>query len=636
MTGSSATSTTSPKPLADAFDAVDRNDWRGLVDKALKGADFDRAMVSQTEDGLTVEPIYARDQAPALAPAPGTSPYTRGTRPEVAGLGWQIHQIVAAQDPQDANRTILEEVEAGANGIVLHVAAPGQFGLKLNASADVVTALTGVYLDLAPVQFSAGLNDVATANLFLDALPALGANPDTVCAHLNLDPIGSWARWGGGTQPIDAALKEANEVAKRVNQSAPKMRTIHVDATHAHEAGATEAQELALLAATYVAYLKAFEDQGVSPKDAFNQIAFTLSVTDDIFTSLAKLRAGRRIICRIADASGVDSVSIQSLFMTARTSERMLAKRDPWTNILRTTVACAAAAFAGTEAIVVHPFTWALGQPDAFARRLARTTQIVCQEESSLGRVVDPAGGSWYIESLTNDLAEYAWKNFQDIEHQGGVLNALRAGTLQSEIAKHAGQRDAKIAKRKVPLTGVSEFPLLGSDGVTVEPWPAPADPPKANDITPLTPIRFAQAFEDLRDTADAIEKKTGTPPRVFLANLGRIVDHNTRSTWIKNLLASGGIEALTNDGFENADAAAKAFGESNAKVACICSSDALYSDHAVDTAKALKSAGANLVLMAGKPGDNESQFVAAGVDQFLYVGIDVVKTLSQLLKNMD
>lgn len=632
MTDTSVSTTTPLKPLASAFDSTDRTQWRALVEKALKGADFEKSMVATTADGIRIEPIYARDQNETADVAPGDAPFTRGTKTQVEGLGWQIHQLVTDADPQTANRVLLEELEAGSNGIVLQVAAPGQNGVALTSTGEVVTVLTGAYLDYAPVQFKAGHNDVATAKLMLAALPSLGIDAKKVCLHLNMDPIGNWARLGeiGG---VDGTIKTAISVAKEAREAAPNMRTLHVDATIPHEAGASEGQELAYAASCLVAYLKAFDEDGVAPTDAFQQITFTFATDDDIFTSLAKLRAARRIICRIGEASGVDTGTLAKVHITARTSERMLAKRDPWTNILRTTVACAAAAFAGTDAITVHPFTWALGQPDRFARRVARNTQIVCQEESSLGRVVDPAGGSWYIEKLSEDLAEVAWAKFQDIERDGGLIAALKAGTLQNQIEDIRAKRDADIAKRKAPLTGVSEFPILGDDGVKVEPWPETEEAVTTTEITPLSPHRFAEAFEALRDEADRLAKQNGTPPQIFLANIGRVVDHNARSTWIKNLLAAGGIEALTNDGFENADAAVAAFNSSGVKAVCICSSDTLYADHASATAKALKAAGANLVLMAGKPGEAETTYKDAGVDQFLFAGRDVISTLSDLLQ---
>jgi len=336
------------------------------------------------------------------------------------------------------------------------------------------------------------------------------------------------------------------------------------------------------------------------------------------------------LIARIGEAA---STSAGSMHITAVTSARMMAKRDPWTNMLRTTAASAGAAFGGADAVTVLPYTWALGVPDRFARRTARNTQLVLQEESALGRVVDPVGGSWYVEQLTAELAAKAWELFQDIESKGGVAGALASGALQNDVARVAEARAKAIATGHQQLTGVSVFPTLGEDGVKVTPNPTPQPLTGERQVRALEPHRVAEPFEALRDAADAHLAKTGTRPRVFLANLGEIVEHNTRSTWAWNFLAAGGIEGLTSDGYASADAAAKAFKESAAKIACLCSSDAVYAKEALTAAKALKAAGAIRVLMAGRPGETEAALREAGVDGFLFAGQDAVAVLADLQK---
>ena len=301
--------------------------------------------------------------------------------------------------------------------------------------------------------------------------------------------------------------------------------------------------------------------------------------------------------------------------------------------MLRTTAACAGAAFGGADAITVLPYTWALGVPDRFARRIARNTQLVLQEESSLGRVIDPAGGSWYVESLTDDLARKAWGLFQDIERRGGIVPALTSGALQADIAAVAEARLKAVATGRLELTGISVFPLLGEDGVKVAPSPGASPLPAPQYAAPLLAHRLAEPFEALRDAADAYLARTGKRPRVFLANLGEIIDHGKRSTWVWNFLAAGGIDALTSDGYKDAAAAAKAFKASGADIACLCSSDAIYAREAEETAKALKAAGAKRVLMAGKPSAAEAALRAAGVDGFLFAGQNAITTLQDLHK---
>jgi methylmalonyl-CoA mutase len=406
-----------------------------------------------------------------------------------------------------------------------------------------------------------------------------------------------------------------------------------VDSVIYHVAGASEAQELATMLATLVAYLRAAEKGGVSPAEALPKINVALAADIDEFSTIAKLRAARQLIWRVADACGAGNAAA-SVKLNCPTSYRMMAKRDPWTNILRTTIACAGAALGGADAIVVLPFTFALGKPDRFARRVARNIQIVCQEESHLGRVTDPAGGSWYVENLTEDMAKKAWDIFQDIEARGGMFEALASGYIQDMIGKTADERAKSVAAIRQQLTGVNAFPLLGDDGVKVEPWPQPpgftASKQPSVSVAPLKPLRLGEAFEALRDAADV---HGGF--EVFIASMGEIIDHNVRTTWTQNYLAAGGIKALVSDGYKTPEEAADAFKASGAKAACICSSDAVNAALAEPTAKALKAAGAKLVLMAGKAHEREEALKKAGVDQFLFAGADAIATLRGLQEKL-
>ena len=625
---------TEPLKLASGFPATDYAKWRQLVDKALKGADFDKRLVAKTADGLRIEPLYTRADtlAGADAAVPGFAPFTRGTHAQVDGLGWQIHQRVIEADPAAANKVLLEELDGGANGAVLQIAGPGQIGIKVTSTDDAAATLSGVYVDYAPIQLAGGIGGLEAARHYLKALAVLKREPGgSAISRLNIDPIGALAHLGATWAPIEKALAEAVQFASEARGSDRPVTSILVDAGVPHEAGASEAQELAFLAAALVTYLRAFEAAGIAPKDAFPTLAFALAVDTDLFLNAAKVRAARTIIARIAEASGA---SASTLHITATTSGRVMAKRDPWTNMLRTTTACAAAAFGSADAISVRPFTWALGAPDRFARRVARNTQLVLQEESQLGRVVDPIGGSWYVEKLTAELAKKAWELFQGIEGKGGLVKVLTSGALQDDIAKVAETRAKAVATGRIELTGVSVFPFLGDDGVKITAY-AQAVPTPAAVIRPLTGHRLSEAFEALRDAGDAFLAKTGKRKQVFMANLGEIADHNRRSQWIWNFLAAGGIEGLTSDGYKSAGDAAAAFKASGAKIAVISSSDEVYAQEAEATAKALKDAGAERVLLAGRPGEAEAALRAAGVDGFLYAGQDAVATLGELHKNI-
>ncbi len=636
MTTAPATTTPTVTKLADGFEPATRDAWLALVDKAIKGADFDKKMVSKTADGLRIDAIYTLiDATPAGASAmPGAAPFTRGTSAHVKGLGWDIRQFHSGSDAKAVNAAIVDDLEGGATSIAIHVATPGGSALAAD-DKTLAAAFDTVLLDICPVALIAGERAPQAATALMSVWQSRGTAPDRRRGHFNADPLGTLAVIGGLSMPLDKALAEASKLVSHT-RAMPGVTAMLADGVAYHNAGATEAQELAAMLATLVAYLKACEAHGIAAGDALPEVAVALAADTDQFLTMAKLRAARTLIWRVAEACGAGSAAGR-VHITAVTSWRMMAKRDPWTNILRTTIACTGAALGGADAITVLPFTCALGQPDAFARRVARNIQIVCQEESSLGRVVDPAGGSWYIENLTNDLAVKAWALFQEIEAKGGMAAVLQSGFVQGEIAKAAEIRAKAIATGHMDLTGVSAFPMLGDDGVTVEPWDrsTPAAVRWSTEVTPLKTARAAEPFETMRDAADAHANKSGKPYTVFLASLGDVIDHNVRSTWIKNYLAAGGIAAAMSDGYPHAAAAAKAFKASGASAACICSSDIVNEEHAEATARALKAAGATLVLMAGRPGEREAALKAAGVDQFLFAGADAVATLRGLQERL-
>ncbi|MBS0239656.1 MAG: methylmalonyl-CoA mutase [Proteobacteria bacterium] len=622
------TTSTTELHLAEDFPAASTEQWRGLVDKALKGADFEKRLVTRTADGIKINPLYTRGDAlqSAVNALPGSAPFTRGTRPVRDGLGWDIRTFHSETDPKALNAAILEDLVGGVTSIALQV---GGNGLPPTKEAFAL-ALNEVLLDVCPIVLVAQENFFDAALALNAEWEARGIKATERQGSFGADPLGTLAMTGRLSESVDTALARAVALMN-ATEASPRVQVMTADGVVAHVAGASEAQELAFMLSALVAYLRAAEQGGIPPAKALPKINVALAADIDEFATIAKLRAARRLIWRVADASGAGDAA-SAVTLNCPTSYRIMAKRDPWTNILRTTIACAGAALGGADAIVVLPFTFALGKPDAFARRVARNIQIVCQEESNLGRVNDPAGGSWYVENLTEDIAKKAWEIFQDIEARGGLLAALQSGYIQETIAATAEARAKSIATVRQELTGVNAFPLLGDDGVHAEPWTVPSPPTTkaAIEVAPLKPHRLGEAFEALRDAADAHGGY-----KVFLASMGEIVDHNVRTTWTKNYLAAGGITALVSDGYKTPEDAVEAFRNSGADAACICSSDAVNATLAEPVAKALKAAGAKFVLMAGRPGDKESALKAAGVDQFLFAGADAVATLKGLQQKL-
>jgi methylmalonyl-CoA mutase len=362
---------------------------------------------------------------------------------------------------------------------------------------------------------------------------------------------------------------------------------------------------------------------------ARRMVLFRLAADADQFLTMAKFRALRKLWARVEAACGL---APEPAFVAAETAWRMMTQRDPWVNLLRTTMAVFAAGLGGANAITVLPFTLARGLPDRFARRLARNTQLILLEESNLAKVTDPAAGSGGMEDLTDQLCGAAWTLFQEIEAAGGAAAALEQGVIQRKVAAVRAERQAAVAKRRDALTGTSEFPDVHELPVAVLDVPPVEVPPYPAAITfdALASMRLAEPFERLRDASDAHLVKTGARPKMFLANLGTPAAFTTRATFAKNFFEAGGIEAVTNDGFAGRDDMVAAFTASRAALACLCSSDAVYESEAVEAARALASAGARNIYLAGRPGALDAELKAAGVQGFIYVGCDVLASLQE------
>ncbi|GAB2882156.1 methylmalonyl-CoA mutase family protein [Streptomyces mayteni] len=612
-------------PLAEGFPEVSRERWRELVAGVLRKAgrsDLDgraaeEALSTALGDGVVTRPLYTAEDAAPDAGFPGFAPFVRGARPEgTAVAGWDVRQFHGDPDPRVTNEAVLADLEHGVTSVWLAV---GSAGVPV---AELATALDGVLLDLAPVVLEPGAEFDAAARELLRIADERGLAPGAPLGGLGADPLGLAARTGDHDE-LTTRLWAAASLAARCHRDHQGLRAVVVDASPYHEAGGSPAEELGCSLATGVAYLRELTRAGLSLEAALGQLEFRYAATADQFVTIAKLRAARRLWSRVAEASGAPAAA-GAQRQHAVTSRVMMTRRDPWVNMLRTTVAALAAGAGGADAVTVLPFDEALGLPDAFARRIARNTSAILLAESHLGRVIDPAGGSWYVESLTDELARAGWAWFQEIERAGGQEAALRSGLVAERLAAEWARRRGRLAKRREPITGVSEFANLTER--LPERSPAPARPAGG-----LPVVRRDEAFEALRARADA----AGERPRAFLAAIGPVAAHTARVGFAANLFQAAGIEPVQEPASVDADTVAAAFAASGASVACLCSSDALYAERAAEVAAALRAAGARRVLLAGRPGEREAEYRAAGVDEFVFVGSDVVAVLTSVLESL-
>ncbi len=611
--------------LGSEFPPATREQWLKLVRAALKDRPFE-SLIARTYDGLSIEPLHAR------------AAHARPVAGRAAGRPWAVMQRVDHPDPAAANAEALHDLQNGATGLTLVCAGSinaNGFGLD-GSAAGLARALDGVRLDGILIDFNVSAETRGIVRHFAALVKQRNISPAAVRMCASLNPIGGMAAAGGSPLPWkELAPAFATLVGELAGQGFGGPFAA-ADGRIVHNAGGSEAQELAFALASAVAYLRALEAAGVALDAAQRMIYFRLAADADQFLTTAKFRAVRKLWARVEEACGLVP---QPPLVFAETAWRMLTRRDPWVNIVRATIAVFAAGVGGADAITVLPHTAALGLPDRFARRLARNIQLLLLEESNVARVADPAAGAGAIEDMTEKLCAAAWLMFQEIEAAGGAAAALEAGLIQQRIAAVRAQREKAVARRIDALTGTSDYPDLGEAPVKVldvKPVPRAAAPtPIAIRFPALPRRRLAEPFERLRDAADRVLAQTGARPKIFLANLGAPTDFNARATFAKNFFAAGGIEAIESAApLEDAGSArgdpdrlVAAFKSSAAKLACLCSSDEVYARQAAAAAKALAAAGARHIYLAGRPRE-EAWLTDAGIGTFIFDGCDALATL--------
>ncbi|MFV0307298.1 MAG: methylmalonyl-CoA mutase family protein [Desertimonas sp.] len=553
------------KKLAD--DAPDEAAWEALTTTTL--------------DGVRITPLGTPELTAGLPDGglPGQSPFVRGTMPRRDHGAWDIRAWYTDPDPERTADDVMADLDNGVNSLWFTL---GPDGLDPAALAGV---LEPVLIDLAPVVLDAPHDPLGAARALVDVIarkPAI-AHPGT---NLGADPLGNALR-GRGVTDMAVAL----DVARQARDAGVK--ALVVDGTAVHDAGGSDVQELAWLLAAGTTYLRALHDAGIDLNAAAGLLEFRIAATVEQFPTIAKFRAARRLWARVTELSGV-ATQARGMVQHAVTSRPMMSSYDPYVNMLRTSVAAFAAGVGGATSVTVLPFDEPLGLPEAFGRRIARNTSSLLISESHVAAVTDPGGGSHLIESLSDELARSAWDAFGRIETAGGAERALAAGTITDDIERIVADRNRLIARRRWPLTGVSEFPNLHEELPERRPYPTA---PEAH--------RYAAAFETMRDERAAVP--------VFLATMGSVAQHTARATFAANLFAAGGIDTVTAGA--TGDVADVIAAYDGAPVACLCGPDDLYAAWGAALVTALRDAGARHVILAGKADVGADITAAAGLD---------------------
>jgi len=697
------------KSLFSEFAKPSYDQWKQAAIESLKGADFDKKLLTKTIEGLTLQPIYnAADVKTPANELPASATTLRGASASgYAPAGWEVAQEISCGSPKDFNAALLEDLSRGqsALNLLLDVATqkgldpdsaqPGEVGvcgLSLCTLADLQTAFKGVVLSALPTYFQSGMAGVGLAALFGAYVTQAGNDAAALQGSYDLDPLASYLRTGSLPLSVEQAYDEVAAVMLWSAKTTPQMSVIGIQATAYAESGANAIQELAYALGATVAYVEAMRQRGIEPKQTLKRTRWLFSVGPHFFTEVAKFRAARVLWANLLRGYGLSAEEIPAQ-LHARTGIYHKTVYDPHVNMLRSSMEAFAAVVGGIQSLHVGAYDEILNEPTAFSRRIARNTHTILREECGLDKIIDPAGGSYYVEALTDEFMTQAWEKFQCIQKAGGYLQAISSGELQSAIAATAATRQKMLASRRDVLVGTNLYAVANETPKRV-PGPdyeairkersaavasARTDMPISSDTEVLEKLKnvmledqaptagvveaaiaaakagatLGEITRALRANATAAEPITKLPygrlaepyeclrataatlkPKVFLATMGPLRQHKARADFIQSFLEAGAIEVIYPNGFDSADAAADAFAQSGAKVAVICSTDDDYptSVPALTTAIKAKSASAQ-VWLAGLPSDEHKQsYTDAGLDNFIFVKTPHLETLQTIV----
>jgi len=573
--------------LAADFPSFSEADWHALVLKSAHGRTR-LDLASESDDGIAIGPIYASDGSGEIVSRGNAGP-------------WRIVQRIDLPDVGNALRQIAEDIAGGATAVELVFAsspvARGA-GLPTNLGHDLDRLAAVLRQNAVAVRVDAGEETPAVTAYLARILSAGGTNgPQPLAAAF--DPFATMALQGGLRRRHEEIARTIADLFDEFDRSGLDGSAITADGRLWHAGGASEVQELAAALAAYVGALRLLDDHGIDPARAVARIGLSFAADADQFLTIAKLRAARLLVGRVIESAGLAAAPV----VHAETAWRMLSRHDAHTNILRTTTAALAAGLGGADSVTVLPFDSPVRLPDRLARRVARNSQAILIHEASLATVADPGAGAGAVEVLTGRLAEEAWDRFRMIEAEGGLLAALRKGTLQRAVAAMRERRLQRVVTRALPLTGVTIFPEITAAVPDTRATAAlAAAPAQAETVEPLVVTRLAEPFEALRDRADQLAA-TGKRPTVFLAILGRPAESAALASEARQLFASGGFVTVVSPTLASAEAAGAAFDRSGAAAACVCPAAKIEEPEIAGIANALRAKGAIPLGLAGRGG---------------------------------
>lgn len=647
------------------------DEWEQEAEKSLKGKPLEK-LVTTTYEQLQIKPIYIRSDIETTPEQyPGFPSYVRGTEPDgYMKKPWAVSQAISAKSPKEWNEIATYDIARGQTEIHLIL---DELGFSITSLGDVETMFSGISLSDYSIRLDAGACSLSVLALFIAYFHKQQLPLDSLRGTIGMDPLSALAIKGELPTSLSTLYDVMADVTRWAKEQLPLIKTIIVHGEPYHHGGANAVQELAFSFATAVEYINECLKRGLTVDEVAERMSFSFAIGADFFMEIAKLRAARAMWSNIIQAFG-GSERAQKMSLHARTSYFTKTVYDPYVNMLRASAEAFAAIVGGANSLHVSPFDEAIRPADEFSRRIARNTQLILLEEAHIGKVIDPAGGSYYVETLTAQIAEAAWKLFQQIEAKGGMTKALQAGVVQAEIENIAKLREQNVKMRKERIIGTNVYanvaepkPTIQSvsptkdesyDGETMERtgnWldsaiafarrratargidAALAMTGPSIAISPVRQWRLSEPFEQLRQAAERHLETHGKRPTVHLINLGAIAHHKARADFMSGFFEAGGFAVVKNDGYMSVDEAIKGALEADGTHYIICGTDESYPEAVPAIAKALKDANPpRNVYVAGKqPLEIETTFIEAGVDGFIHIGSNCYETLVAFMKEM-
>ena len=702
--------------LLSEFSKVGFEEWRALVQSELKDAPFDKKMFTTTPEGIKLQPIYRPESVAALAHVnsyPGFAPFVRGAHSSgYVQQSWSISQEIAYSNAREFNHAARNSIGRGLTALNMVLdqatrdghdpdwALPEQVGfggLSIATLDDLDRALEGIDLESTSLFIRSGASAMPFAALLVALARRRKKTPTALKGCIEMDPLGVLAHQGKLPQSVEGAYREMVALTRWAAEHAPHLQTVCVHSRAWHESGANSVQELAFTLATGVEYLRAANQRGLGVDQVAPRMRFAVTVGLSFFMEIAKLRALRMLWSRAISAIGGNDTS-KRLSLHVRTSHWNKTVCDPYNNLLRSTVEAFAGVLGACDSMQVGAFDEVVRRPDDFSQRLARNTQLVLQKECHLNHVIDPAGGSWCVETLTAELAQRAWALFQEVEKLGGMETAMRAGFPQKEVAETASEKIKAVNRRRDSVVGVNQYAnptekalevpfedakafhkrrvqqvasyrtsleedqseivlqklasVVGSKvsdlfDACVEAIVAGATlgeitrAVRINDspsppITPVCITRISAGLEQLRSATERYVVAGYDRPRAFLLNMGPLREHKARADFSRGFLGVAGYDIVSPPGFKEVQEAADAFANSKARLAVICSTDDKYPSLVPPLAKAIRAVRPEaIILLAGYPQDQIEVHKQCGVDEFIHIRADAKELLATLHRRL-